>query len=57
VRLYQNRDFAAAAERFRAVLKAMPEDWLSRDYIGNCEFYLKNPPGPEWTAVDVMSDK
>jgi adenylate cyclase len=57
VRLYRNREFAAGAERFKAVRKALPGDWLAGDYLENCEAFLKNPPPPQWNAVDVMKSK
>jgi adenylate cyclase len=57
VRLFRKSDFASAAERFRAVLKSLPDDWLVQHYLQNCERYLREPPPPEWNAVDIMLSK
>jgi adenylate cyclase len=57
VRLYRAREFAAAAEKFRAVLAALPDDWLAADYLENCGELLQNPPPPDWNAVHVMKSK
>jgi hypothetical protein len=54
VRLFRQRDFAGASERFRAVLQAVPEDWLAADYLEHCQHYEKEPPPADWNAVDVM---
>ena len=57
VRLFRQREFAAAAGKFEKVLAALPEDWLASDYLEDCREFEKTPPPPDWNAVRVMKTK
>ncbi|MEQ1860100.1 MAG: adenylate/guanylate cyclase domain-containing protein [Chthoniobacteraceae bacterium] len=57
VQLFRKRDFATAAERFEAVLRDLPGDWLCEDYLADCRTYIAEPPPQGWTAVHVMKSK
>ncbi len=59
VKLYQAREFARAAEKFRAAMSAAPKgvDAPSALYIERCAQLQADPPGPEWDGVFVMLHK
>ena len=57
VRLYRQRSFARAAELFAAAATAQPDDWLSAEYLRRAQLYAVQPPGPEWSGVQVLSEK
>ncbi|MDR0624346.1 MAG: CHASE2 domain-containing protein [Treponema sp.] len=57
VELYEGRNFADAAEGFRAIAGKDPGDLTARLYLDRCEAYLKNPPPPEWNGVNNLTQK
>jgi adenylate cyclase len=54
---YLRRDFAAAAALYQRILDERPEDKPSLVMRQRCLDYLANPPGPDWSGVDVKLDK
>jgi adenylate cyclase len=54
---YRQRAFARAQEEFEGCLGEAPDDYLNQMYRQRCQFYLENPPGPEWNGVHVMMGK
>ncbi|MFQ5585819.1 MAG: CHASE2 domain-containing protein [Thermodesulfobacteriota bacterium] len=55
--LYKRRAFAEAAERFRDISKAFPEDGATALYIRRCEEYIAAPPPDGWDGVYVAETK
>lgn len=55
--LYAERDFAAAAERFRSVLSALPDDRPAEIYLALCEQHLAAPPPEDWDAALRLTEK
>ncbi len=54
---YFNRNFARAAEMFRSVGAALPDDYPSDLLMKRCLAYIKNPPPADWDKVEVMTSK
>lgn len=54
--LYRQQDFAAALERFSALVQDEPLP-LYRLYGERCRHYLEQPPCPEWDGVASYSEK
>ena len=57
VRLYRQRSFARAAELFAEAASVRPDDWLIAEYLHRAQLYAAQPPGPEWSGVQVLSEK
>jgi adenylate cyclase len=55
--LYRQRDWARARAEFNAVLDAAPGDKPSKIYIERCEYFISNPPPPEWDGVFNRAEK
>jgi class 3 adenylate cyclase/HAMP domain-containing protein len=55
--MYYRREFAAAAERFRAVQNQLPGDYASGLFVERCERLLHSPPPADWDGVEVMAEK
>lgn len=56
-KFYYGRHFKKAIEYFSAVLKLMPNDYLSEMFIERSKQYLKHPPGDEWIGLEVLDSK
>ena len=54
---YKARDWAAAAELFRAALEADPEDGPSAIYLERATEYAQSPPPPDWDFVVRRTEK
>jgi adenylate cyclase len=57
VKLYRDREFGKAAERFESALTNIPNDWLCESYLEESRKLAANPPPPEWSPVDVLTSK
>jgi adenylate cyclase len=57
VRLYRQRDFAAAIPRFENALARHPKDRLSDTYIARCRHMIDHPPPDDWAGVWTMTEK
>lgn len=57
VRLYREREFAAAAKMFEQSLQREPGDFLSAMYLRRCKELLLDPPDESWNGVFVMTKK
>lgn len=57
MRLYYERDFAKAAERFEAIASRYPEDKSAAVMAERSRNYLKNPPPDNWSGVEIMTEK
>ncbi|MCX7882869.1 MAG: tetratricopeptide repeat protein [Brevinematales bacterium] len=55
--LYRNRSFAEAKSYFQKCLEIVPDDGPSQIYIERCDYFIKNPPPPDWDGVFVMTTK
>jgi class 3 adenylate cyclase/HAMP domain-containing protein len=54
---YYRRQFREAAEQFRSVVAALPNDFNARSLFNRCKTYLASPPPPDWNGVEVMQSK
>jgi adenylate cyclase len=57
LRLYRERDFAAALERFEQALEIAPNDGPSTTYVERCRHFLEQPPKADWDGVWRMKEK
>jgi len=57
LRLYRQRDFAAALQRFETCLLTAPDDDLCAIYRQRCKALLADPPDANWNGVYVMTKK
>lgn len=57
LRLYRQRDFAAALQRFDACLLTIPDDDLCAIYQQRCKTLIADPPDASWNGVYVMTKK
>ncbi|QJR22536.1 Adenylate cyclase [Brevinematales bacterium NS] len=55
--LYRSRSFAEAKTYFQKCLEIIPDDGPSQLYIERCDYFIKNPPPPDWDGVFVMTTK
>lgn len=55
--LYTQRNFIDAKQYFEAVLAKLPNDAPSQIYRNRCNFYLRKPPGREWSPVVDLLEK
>jgi len=55
--LYYRREFAPAAERFRAAQSLLSGDHTSGLFVERCERLLRSPPPADWDGVEVMAEK
>ena len=53
----RGRDFARAADVFRALAAARPDDGPSRLLAERSEAYLRAPPPPEWDGTEALQSK
>lgn len=56
-RLFFQRDFAAARERFQQALSHHADDLPSSLYLGRCQACLDQPPAPDWDGVYDLKEK
>jgi adenylate cyclase len=54
---YRACRFTEALAVFAAILADMPQDTPSLLYKARCEYFLANPPSPEWDGVFDRRDK
>jgi len=54
---YLARDFRAAAETYKAALRAKPGDRPSEVLLERCSQLLSTPPSAEWSGVYVATEK
>jgi len=57
MKLYYNRSFREAAEKFREVLSILPGDFNAENIRGRCEEYAVTPPPENWNGVEIMRNK
>lgn len=55
--LYAARRFRDAARRFGSVLDVLPEDRPALLLRERSERYAASPPGPDWSGVEVLTEK
>lgn len=53
LRLYRERRWEDAMERFEEALRLRPDD----AFLGRCERFLKDPPSEEWDGVYELEAK
>ncbi len=56
-RLFFQRDFAGARQRFTEALEANPNDLPSQLYLSRCEVCIATPPAPDWDGVYDLKEK
>ncbi|MBN1835438.1 MAG: adenylate/guanylate cyclase domain-containing protein [Spirochaetales bacterium] len=57
IELYNQREFAKAADRFRQVQEYIPGDVVSAMLYDRCRAYLSNPPPADWAGVHALTEK
>jgi adenylate cyclase len=55
--LYTQRNFMDAKQYFEAALTKFPGDAPSQIYRNRCNYFLRKPPGREWSAVIAIEEK
>lgn len=55
--LYAERNFKDAARCFESALLKIKTDGPSQIYLNRCNFFVRKPPGREWTAVVDLVEK
>jgi adenylate cyclase len=55
--LYTQRNFIEAKQYFEAALARVKDDGPSQIYRNRCNFYLRKPPGREWSPVVNLEEK
>jgi class 3 adenylate cyclase/HAMP domain-containing protein len=55
--LYYGREFGKALSCFRQVEQFLPGDTISARFAERCRVHTKNPPGPTWDGVEVITEK
>jgi adenylate cyclase len=54
---YENREFTKAGKIFAELYRQDNSDDVAKLYLGRCEKYVKNPPPPDWSGVDNLTEK
>eukprot|EP01004_Peranema_trichophorum_P006056 NODE_4896_length_1098_cov_21.145641_g4349_i0.p1 GENE.NODE_4896_length_1098_cov_21.145641_g4349_i0~~NODE_4896_length_1098_cov_21.145641_g4349_i0.p1 ORF type:complete len:184 (+),score=42.86 NODE_4896_length_1098_cov_21.145641_g4349_i0:110-661(+) len=55
---FQNKQFKMARQAFSAYYDYKNrEAFEAADMIAKCEMFERNPPGPNWSPVDVLNEK
>lgn len=55
--LYRSRSFQEAKKYFQKCLEIVPNDGPSQIYMERCDYFIQNPPPPNWDGVFVMTTK
>ena len=53
---YKSMEWDRALEQFRACLQ-VKDDGVSSMYVKRCQYFKKNPPGPDWDRVFTLKTK
>lgn len=56
-KLYKERDFRNALEKFQRASQLDPTDGPSEVFKNRCELYIKEPPPEGWNGVFEMKTK
>jgi adenylate cyclase len=51
IRIFEEREWEQASNRFNEVLKLIPKDAPAKQYIGRCKKFASEPPGEKWDGV------
>jgi len=57
MKLYYNRSFAEAAQKFKETLETLPGDFNADNLYKRCLDYAVSPPPADWNGVEVMKTK
>ena len=57
LKLYKERDYAAAKAAFKLSLAIAESDGPSKTYVARCDEYMKNPPRDDWDGVFTLDSK
>ena len=57
MKLYYNRTFSEAAQKFKETLNILPGDFNAENLFKRCTDYASNPPPENWNGVEVMQSK
>jgi len=57
MKLYYNRSFSEAADKFKEALSILPGDFNADNLYKRCTDYASNPPPENWNGVEVMKTK
>ena len=51
---YKNADFKQALKLFSKYYKRLPEDSVVRLFLRRAQYYLANPPEPNWEGISII---
>jgi len=57
MKLYYNRSFNEAAQKFKEALGFLPGDFNADNLYNRCVEYASNPPPENWNGVEIMKTK
>jgi len=57
MKLYYQRTFNEASEKFKEVLSILPNDFNAESLLQRCTDYAVNPPPQNWDGVEIMKSK
>ncbi len=57
LKLYKERKWEEALEKFQKALEIKPDDGPSKLYIERCKHFIENPPPEDWDGVFTMTTK
>lgn len=57
LRLYRDKKFQEAKQKFNNALEADPSDKPSQVFIERCDYYIANPVPDDWDGVWEMKTK
>jgi class 3 adenylate cyclase len=57
MKLYYNRSFKEAADKFKEALNFLPGDFNAESLYNRCVDYASNPPPGNWNGVEIMKTK
>jgi hypothetical protein len=57
MKLYYNRSFKEASDKFKNALSILPGDFNAENLYNRCIDYADNPPPENWNGVEVMKTK
>jgi len=55
--LYKKQKFSEAKTYFKKGLELVPDDGPCKLYIERCDYFIDNPPGPDWDGVFTLQTK
>jgi adenylate cyclase len=57
IELFRTQNFTDAKEVFQKVLDISKENLAAKSYLDRCDKLIQNPPGADWSFVNVFETK